>query len=301
MSAWHDGLDQFRVDPGKRFRLADRPTSWLPEPARHLPKAEAKARARELLSDGREELALLQERLYAENRRALLLVFQAMDAGGKDGTIRHVMSGVNPQGCQVASFKVPSTEELAHDYLWRYNKALPERGRIGIFNRSHYEEVLVVRVHPELLERQHIPGAKPTKAFWQKRFEDINSWEGRLARSGTRIVKFFLNVSKDEQRKRFLDRIADPAKSWKWGAGDLAERAHWASYQRAYQDAIAATSTTYAPWYVIPADRKYVMRALVSGIVVKELAALGPRFPAVSEQQRADLALAEQALRAEHD
>ena len=299
MAAEQDGLDQFRVDPGTQFRLADRPTSWLPEPARDLPKREAKKRARELLTDGRAELAVLQERLYAENRRALLLVFQAMDAGGKDGTIRHVLSGVNPQGCQVFSFKVPSEEELDHDYLWRYHKGVPERGRIGVFNRSHYEEVLVVRVHPELLERQHIPGAKPTKALWQRRYEDINSWEHHLAESGTRIVKFFLHVSKDEQRKRFLDRIDDPTKNWKWGAGDLAERAHWDSYQRAYQDAIAATSTTHAPWYVIPADRKYVMRALVSSIVVRELDALRPRFAPVSGQQHVDLAQARQALQAE--
>ena len=291
-----DPFAQFRVAPGTRARLVDRPTSWLPTSAEGRSKAETRAAAEKLLGDGRSTLSDLQERLYAGDQHSLLLVFQAMDAAGKDGTIRHVMSGVNPQGCQVFSFKVPSTEELDHDYLWRYNKALPERGRIGIFNRSHYEEVLVVRVHPELLEKQRIPEAKPTKKFWRTRYREINEWESRLAGSGTRIVKFFLHVSKDEQRKRFLDRIDDPAKNWKFGAADLAERAYWDDYQQAYEDALSATSTHLAPWYVIPADRKYVMRSLVAQIVVAELKALKPKFPTVSHDAQQSLAVARRQL-----
>jgi PPK2 family polyphosphate:nucleotide phosphotransferase len=296
----YEQLGEFRVDDGKGFRLAEHPTSWLPEAARDLPKAEAKARSERILEDAREDLDELQQRLYAENHNALLLVFQAMDAGGKDGTIRHVMSGVNPQGCQVYSFKAPSAEEQDHDYLWRCQRALPERGRIGIFNRSHYEEVLVVRVHPELLGAEHLRGAKPTKSFWQRRYRQINDWERHLEENGTRVVKFFLNVSKDEQRKRFLERLEDPSKNWKWADGDLAERAHWDEYQEAYEDAIAGTATRHAPWYVIPADRKHVMRSLVSTIVVSELKRLDPKYPEVTGEQRERIATARAALGEQH-
>jgi PPK2 family polyphosphate:nucleotide phosphotransferase len=282
-------LSQFRIVPGSPAGLAERPTSWLPEAARDLPAKKAKKRAKKVLDGATEELAELQRRFYAADRRALLLVFQALDAGGKDGTIRHVMSGVNPQGCQVYSFKVPSAEELAHDYLWRYNRALPERGRIGIFNRSHYEEVLVVRVHPELLVKQRTPNAQPTKEFWDGRLQEICDWERRLADTGTHIVKFFLHLSKDEQRKRFLDRIDDESKNWKLEPGDLAEREHWSAYQDAYEQALTATATDHAPWYVIPADRKYIMRSLVSRIVVDELAALDPRYPTVSDSKHEQL------------
>lgn len=296
----YEQLDEFRVEDGKGFRLSERPTAWLPEAVRDLPKAEAKEQAERILDDAREELDELQQRLYAENRNALLLVFQAMDAGGKDGTIRHVMSGVNPQGCQVYSFKAPSAEEQDHDYLWRCQKALPERGRIGIFNRSHYEEVLVVRVHPELLGAEHLRAAKPTRSFWESRYRQISDWERHLDENGTRVVKFFLHVSKDEQRKRFLDRLDDPAKNWKWSDGDLAERAHWDEYQEAYEDAIAGTATHHAPWYVIPADRKYVMRSLVSAIVVGELKRLDPTYPEVTGEQRDRIAAARTAL-SDHD
>jgi PPK2 family polyphosphate:nucleotide phosphotransferase len=285
-------LDQFKVKPGSRLRLADRDTAWLPPEVRGLPKREAKAEALKLLADDRDRLSELQQKLYAADSHSLLLVFQAMDAAGKDGTIQHVMNGVNPQGCQVFSFKVPSAEELDHDFLWRYNRSLPERGRIGIFNRSHYEEVLVVRVHPALLAKQRIPGAKPTKALWQRRYQDINNWEQRLTENGTHIVKFFLHVSKDEQRKRFLDRLDDPSKNWKFSAADLQERAYWDDYQKCFQEALIATSTQACPWYVIPADRKYVMRALVASIAVRELESLQPTYPKVDADQEIILAQA---------
>ena len=287
-------LARFRADAD--FRIGASPTDWLPDEARDLPKSEAKRRTAQVLDDARDRLDELQQRLYAQHRDALLLVFQAMDAGGKDGTIRHVMSGVNPQGCQVYSFKAPSAEEQDHDYLWRCQKALPERGRIGIFNRSHYEEVLVVRVHPQLLGAERLHGAEPTTSFWQQRYRQINDWERHLHENGTRVVKFFLHVSKDEQRRRFLSRLEDPTKNWKWAADDLAERAHWDAYQQAYEDAIRATSTAHAPWYVIPADRKYVMRALVSAIAVRELEARDPPYPHVSAAQREQIDAARTAL-----
>ena len=293
--------EQFRVRPGARLRLADHPTDWLPPAARAASKEERKERAADELSDARTEIDELQQRLYADNCRALLLVFQAMDAGGKDSTIRHVLSGVNPQGCQVTSFKVPSTEELEHDFLWRYSRALPEKGRIGVFNRSHYEEVLVVRVHPELLIRQRIPDAKPTRAFWRRRYEHIVNWEARLEESGIHVVKFFLNVSLEEQAKRFLERIDDPSKNWKFSAADLVERKSWDAYQAAFAEALPATSTERSPWYVIPADRKYVMRGLVGRIVADELRDLGARWPVLTPGQHADLESARAELVAEVD
>jgi PPK2 family polyphosphate:nucleotide phosphotransferase len=253
-------VDHCRVKPGEKFRLADHDPAWAGDPKR--PKQERKLAAEKILSQDVSELAEAQELLYAANTWSVLLIFQAMDAAGKDGTIRHVMSGVNPQGCQVYSFKHPSAEELDHNFLWRCMKSLPERGRIGIFNRSYYEEVLIVRVHPELLAGQRIPGAKASKELWQARYEDINNFEQHLARNGTAILKFFLNVSKEEQRKRFMERIENTEKHWKFSAGDVAEREYWDDYMRAYEKMLAATSTTHSPWYVIPADHNIITRAI---------------------------------------
>lgn len=247
-----------------------------------------------------DELAKSQELLWASGSRALLVVLQAMDAAGKDGTIKHVMSGVNPQGCEVTAFKQPSTEELSHDFLWRASRALPERGRIGIFNRSYYEEVLVVRVHPELLARgAPVPAKGPGKAVWQERYEDINAFERHLHRNGTQIVKIFLHVSRDEQKRRFLDRLDDPAKYWKFSAADLAERGHWDDYMAAYEEALTATSTSWAPWYVVPADHKYALRALVGGIVVHAIDEMDLPLPQVPPDDLPALARAKDELLAE--
>ena len=292
-------LDALRVQPGQRFRLSDRETDWLPPQLRDLDKGELRERARELLDASRSSLADAQERLYADDRHSLLLVFQAMDAAGKDGTIKHVMSGVNPAGTQVTSFKAPSAEELDHDFLWRVARALPERGRVGIFNRSHYEEVLVVRVHPEYLDGQRLPSDTRGEELWRQRYESINGFERHLARNGTVIVKFFLNVSKREQRQRFLDRLDDADKTWKFNSGDVAERGHWDEYMTAYEDALSATSTEWAPWYVIPADRKPVMRALVANVVARTVDGMDLRFPEVPDEERAALAQARARLAAE--
>jgi len=292
-------LDALRVQPGQRFRLSDRETDWLPPQLRDLDKGERRERARELLDASRSSLADAQERLYADDRHSLLLVFQAMDAAGKDGTIKHVMSGVNPAGTQVTSFKAPSAEELDHDFLWRVARALPERGRVGIFNRSHYEEVLVVRVHPEYLDGQRLPSDTRGEELWRQRYESINGFERHLARNGTVIVKFFLNVSKREQRQRFLDRLDDADKTWKFNSGDVAERGHWDEYMTAYEDALSATSTEWAPWYVIPADRKPVMRALVANVVARTVDGMDLRFPEVPDEERAALAQARARLAAE--
>jgi PPK2 family polyphosphate:nucleotide phosphotransferase len=273
-------IERCRVTAGQRFRLAHHDSGWAGDG--ELPKKERKKFAEELLSQDVSKLAEAQELLYAANSWSVLLIFQAMDAAGKDGTIRHVMSGVNPQGCQVFSFKHPSAEELDHNFLWRCMKALPERGRIGIFNRSYYEEVLIVRVHPELLKAQRIPGAKPTKDLWQARYQDINHFEQHLARNGTAIIKFFLNVSKEEQRQRFLERIDDPQKHWKFSAADVEQRAYWDDYMRAYEKMLAATSTPWAPWYVIPADHKWVTRAMVANIIVSTIRDLKLSYPTVS-------------------
>ena len=292
-------LDALRVQPGQRFRLSDRETDWLPPQLRDLDKGELRERARELLDASRSSLSDAQERLYADDRYSLLLVFQAMDAAGKDGTIKHVMSGVNPAGTQVTSFKAPSAEELDHDFLWRVARALPERGRVGIFNRSHYEEVLVVRVHPEYLDGQRLPSDTRGEELWRQRYESINGFERHLARNGTVIVKFFLNVSKREQRQRFLDRLDDADKTWKFNSGDVAERGHWDEYMTAYEDALSATSTEWAPWYVIPADRKPVMRALVANVVARTVDGMDLRFPEVPDEERAALAQARARLAAE--
>ena len=286
MAADHD---RFRVAPDKKFRLAD-----------HDPddtgRFDNKEDGRRHLAKGLERLRELQERLYAQDEWSLLLIFQAMDAAGKDSVIEHVMSGVNPQGCQVYSFKAPSSEELDHDFLWRTARCLPERGRIGVFNRSHYEEVLVVRVHPSILERQKLPARLVSKDIWKERFQDIRSFERHLARNGTAVRKFFLNVSREEQRKRFLARLDEPEKNWKFAAADVEERQHWDDYMKCYQDALEATSTEQAPWYVIPADHKWFTRLAVADVIVEALEEMDPQFPTVSAAQREELARARALL-----
>jgi PPK2 family polyphosphate:nucleotide phosphotransferase len=287
----------FRVKPGKKFRLTDHDPAWAGD--EEIPEKKRKSRAKEILEASREELATTQELLYAADTWSVLVVFQAMDAAGKDGAIKHVMSGVNPQGVTVTSFKHPSAKELDHTYLWRCMLALPERGRIGIFNRSYYEEVLIVRVHPHLLEAQRIPGSTPGKRTWAERFDDINAFERHLARNGTAIVKFFLNVSRSEQRKRFLDRIDEPAKHWKFSASDVSERGHWSDYMKAYEEAIAATSTEHAPWYVVPADKKWVSRAVVGTVLAGTIKNLGLQWPEVGPAKLEQIAAARRQLEAE--
>ena len=283
---------RYRVDDGKRFRLEDM------DPADTAGLA-LKDKAKELLGRGVETLRDLQEKLYAQDRWSVLLIFQAMDAAGKDGTIEHVMSGINPQGCEVHSFKAPSAEELDHDFMWRTTCRLPERGRIGIFNRSYYEEVLVARVHPEILGRQKIPAEFKTKKIWNERFEDINAFERYLARNGTLIRKFFLHVSKAEQRRRFLERIAEPEKNWKFSLADAKERGFWKDYMEAYEDVIRHTSTPWAPWHVVPADNKWFTRLAVAAAVVDGMQSIDLHFPRVDDAQRAELAKARAALMAE--
>jgi PPK2 family polyphosphate:nucleotide phosphotransferase len=292
-----DILKKFRVQPGKKFRLKDHDPAWSGN--EDVPKAERKEFAEKILTQDVKELAEEQEKLYASDTWSLLVIFQAMDAAGKDGTIKHVMSGINPQGCQVYSFKQPSHEELDHTFLWRCMRALPERGRIGIFNRSYYEEVLVIKVHPELVATQRIPDSQPDKEFWRHRYDDINNFEAHLSRNGTKVVKFFLNVSKDEQRQRFLDRINDPEKHWKFSAGDIAERAHWNEYMRAYEECLEETSTDDAPWYVIPADHKWVSRALVAVILTETIRSLDVDWPEVTAQQKNAITEAKRALEGE--
>ena len=298
MTLSHKVIDELMVHPGTRAALSHRSTSetraaWLGPVARSSPKNIAEHD----LEEFKKELESAQELLYADGAWALLLIFQALDAGGKDGTIKHVMSGVNPQGCEVFSFKQPSTEELRHDFLWRCAKALPERGRIGIFNRSYYEEVLVVRVHPELIAPQHLPsGSEASSRLWQGRYEDINAFEHHLHRNGTRVVKFFLHISKEEQRRRLLARLDDPAKQWKFSPADLAERSHFDEYQQAYEEALTATSTSWAPWYVVPADHKPAAHALVGAIVVNAIDELSLQPPAIGEEQARELENARKAL-----
>lgn len=249
-----------------------------------------------LLQVGIEKLAEYQDILYAQNNYALLIIFQAMDAAGKDGTIKHVMSGINPQGCQVFSFKAPSSEELDHDYLWRSFKALPERGRIGIFNRSYYEEVLVVRVHPELLDKQQLPPEAKGKKIWKRRFEEINNFEKYLVDNGIIVLKFYLNVSKNEQKKRFLKRIDRPEKNWKFSSSDAKERGFWDDYMKAYEDMFTNTSTEWAPWYIIPADHKWFTRLAVAYFIYEKMRSLNLRYPQVSEEHRQELLRAKEIL-----
>ena len=286
-------IDPYRVTKGKGFRLR----KFDPGDTQHL-TSESKPRAKAMLDKGVQWLAELQDKLYAQDRWSVLLVFQAMDAAGKDGTIKHVMSGVNPQGCQVYSFKQPSPEELDHDFLWRSTKCLPERGRIGIFNRSYYEEVLVVRVHQELLQRQKLPERVVTKSIFDERLQDIAAFERYLARNGVLILKFFLNVSPEEQKRRFLERLEEPDKNWKYSSADVAERQHWDEYMSAYEEAIRATAAKHAPWYVVPADNKWFTRLVVAGAIVDGLERLDLAYPQVDEAQRKELAAARAMLMA---
>jgi PPK2 family polyphosphate:nucleotide phosphotransferase len=286
-------IKRFRIDKPDKFRLADFDTADTC--GLDIQKAEAKA----MLADGIERLAKLQEVLYADNRWAVLVVFQAMDAAGKDGAIKHVMSGVNPQGCQVHAFKQPSAEELDHDFLWRIAKALPERGRIGIFNRSYYESVLVERVHPEFLPKTRLPEEALGKDIWDGRFKSIRHFESHLARNGTLILKFFLHISKEEQRRRFLDRLEEPGKRWKFEMGDVSERKLWDKYMHAYEDAIRETSRPEAPWYVVPADHKWFARIVIAEAIVEALEDLKLEFPKVEGKALKALEQVRGALMAE--
>ena len=283
--------DPFRITDGAGFRLKN----IDPKDTLDL-NSEDKPRAKEALATGVEALAELQDMLYAQDRWAVLLIFQAMDAAGKDGAIKHVMSGVNPQGCQVFSFKAPSSEDLDHDYLWRCIKCLPERGRVGIFNRSYYEETLAVRVHPEFLEKQKLPPELTGDNVWKGRFKDIRNFERYLSRNGTIIRKFFLHVSKGEQKRRFLERLNDPDKNWKFSANDSKERGYWNDYMTAYEDTIRNTASKYAPWYVVPADNKWFTRVVVAAAVIEALASLELAYPKVGKQQLEELEAAKQAL-----
>ena len=288
----------FQVPTKGRVRLDDYDPEWAGKKEfKELSKDELKTFAKGVLQRNIADLADAQERLYASDTHSVLIVLQASDAAGKDGTIKHVLSGINPQGCQIYAFKKPSSEDLDHTFLWRYMKCLPERGRIGIFNRSYYEDVLVVRVHPEWLT--NVGRTDRGKDFWQDRYDDINAFEQHLTRNGTLVLKFFLNVSKNEQRKRFLERLERPEKNWKFSSTDLEERKHWSAYREAFEQMVQNTSTTWAPWWVIPADHKWVTRALVASIVTRSTNKLGVAFPEVSEQDRKRLAIARKELLAE--
>jgi PPK2 family polyphosphate:nucleotide phosphotransferase len=287
-----DLAGRYRVSNGSRFRLKDISPSdaW----GKRL-----KPIAGEMLKQGCKRMSDLQERLYAQDRWSVLLIFQAMDAAGKDGTIKHVMAGVNPQGVDVHSFKAPSSEELDHDFLWRTARRLPRRGHIGIFNRSYYEETLVVRVHQNILARQQLPRELVTKNIWRERFEDINGFERYLTRQGVVVRKIFLHVSKEEQRDRFIERLAKPEKNWKFSPADVGERAHFTEYMSAYEDMIRHTATEWAPWHVVPADRKWFTRLVVSAIVIDAIQSLDPRFPEVNAKTRAEFKKTRAALEAE--
>jgi len=294
---WQD----LRVAPGAAANLAGRSTTWKGDDEfGDMSRKELDATAKKILAQGVEELADAQELLWASDSRALLVVFQAIDAAGKDSTIKHVMSGVNPQGVHVVSFKKPSTEELDHTFLWRIARAAPERGQIGIFNRSHYEEVVALQVHPDWLDQRLPPGPRDA-AFWNARYDDLNAFEHHLARNGVSVVKFFLHVSKAEQKKRFLARLDNPNKLWKFSAADVAERKHWDAYMQAYDAAITATSTDWAPWFVIPADQKHVMQAMVVRILVETITGLDLHWPEVTDKEREADARARRELEAEPD
>jgi len=282
-------VEPYRVENGKEFRLKD----FDPADTGHL---HSKEQAQKLLERGVADMTRLQDKLYAEDRWGVLLIFQGMDAAGKDGVIKHVMSGVNPQGCQVYPFKEPSSEDLNHDYLWRTMERVPERGRIGIFNRSYYEEVLIVRVHPEVLKRERIPPSLVTQNIWKDRFEDINAFERYLSRNGIVIRKFFLNLSKKEQKKRFLDRLDQAEKNWKLSAPDIHEREYWDKYMDAYEDMIVHTATKHAPWYVVPADNKWFERIVVAAAVVDTLEGLKLSYPKVDSEKRKELKAARAVL-----
>jgi len=287
-----DVLKKLTAEPGKKHKVSDFKTDYTA----NLKKKDAK----ELLDENIEKLATLQDKLYAHDRYAILVTFQAMDAAGKDGTVKHVMSGVNPQGCQVYSFKVPSAEDLDHDYLWRIYKCLPERGRIGIFNRSHYEDVLVAKVHPSIVLNGKLPDINKVEdiddKFWEKRYRQINDFEKHLTENGTIVIKFFLNVSHEEQEKRFMARLEDEAKNWKFSSGDLKERAYWDDYMKAYSDMISETSTENAPWYVIPADNKWFMRYAVGQIICDRMEKLNLHYPILDDAAKKDIEYAKSIL-----
>ena len=286
-------VDPFRITKGKNFRLKDF------DPADTCGLKMDKGEAAKMLQRGNEWLAEEQEMLYAQDRWSVLLIFQAMDAAGKDGTIKHVMSGVNPQGCQVFSFKQPSSEDLDHDFMWRYAKSLPERGRIGIFNRSYYEEVLVVRVHPEILERQKLPPKLVSKHIWDERLADIAHFEDYITRQGTLVLKFFLNVSRKEQKNRFMERLDKPKKNWKFSASDVHERRFWSDYMYAFEEAIRATASKHAPWYIVPADNKWFTRLFVAAAIVSAIEELSLSFPKIDDKMKKELAAARAGLAGE--
>ena len=293
-------IDQLRVKPGKKVNLNDFDPGWAQtSELKDVGKETVRQKAAEMLEANKVELAKAQELLWATDIHSVLIVLQAMDAAGKDGIIKHVMSGLNPQGCQVNSFRKPSAEDTDHNFLWRYMRRLPERGQIGIFNRSYYEDVLIVKVHPKLLELQQLPPGKRGDGFWQKRYEDINAFEHHLVRNGTLVLKFFLHISKSEQKERFLERLDNPDKHWKFSEADLAERGHWDDYQTAFEDAFGATSTKWAPWYVIPANHKWVSRTVIADILTSSIQALDLEFPKVSEEKQIKLAEAKQQLEQE--
>jgi PPK2 family polyphosphate:nucleotide phosphotransferase len=290
-------IEAVRISPGEKVRLKDFPTDFVNHgEMRRKNKTALKEKLKELLEQDLLELAKAQDLLYASDTYSVLMILQAMDGAGKDSTVKHVMSGVNPQGCQVFSFKQPSAEELDHNFLWRCMKALPERGRIGIFNRSYYEEVLVVRIHPEWLIAQKLPDGDARKSFWENRFNDINAFERHLVRNGIIILKFFLHVSKREQKKRFLERLDDPKKNWKFSAADVAERVLWSKYMAAYEEMLNETSTSWAPWYVIPADHKWITRALVADILVSKITDLKLQYPQLSRKQKRELIKSRESL-----
>jgi PPK2 family polyphosphate:nucleotide phosphotransferase len=302
MSRRQHVLEHLRVEPGAKAGLHDRDPAWTGGPDYEgLSEKELKEEARAILHRGIAELAAAQELLWSSDCDAILVVFQALDAAGKDSAISHVMTGVNPQGVHVASFKQPSSEELDHTYLWRITKALPERGRIGIFNRSHYEEVVALQVHPEWVDAQRLPSRCRGPAFWDDRYEDINAFERHLDRNGTTVVKFFLHVSKAEQKRRFLARLDRPNKEWKFSAGDVAERQHWDAYMDAFEDAITATSTPWAPWYVVPADHKAVAQAMVVQVLVEVMHGLNLEYPKVTGAQHEQNVRARAVLESEPD
>jgi PPK2 family polyphosphate:nucleotide phosphotransferase len=293
-------IKKCRVIPGKKVDLIRFGTGWAQdEELKAAGKEAVKERALDILEQNRRELDAAQELLWASDTDAVLIILQGMDTSGKDGTIKHVMSGVNPQGCRVTSFKVPSDEELDHDFLWRYWRHLPARGEIGVFNRSYYEEVLVVKVHLELVEAQHLPEGKRNKQFWKARYEDINAYERHLTQNGTVILKFFLHISKEEQKERLLDRLKKEEKLWKFSVSDLAERQYWDDHIEAYEDMLHATSTEWAPWYVIPADHKWVARTLVADIISTTIQSLDLRYPRVTDEQRMALRNARKQLEQE--
>jgi PPK2 family polyphosphate:nucleotide phosphotransferase len=293
-------VTDLRVSPGASADIDSRPTVWAGVGEyKSLSKPELDAAAKNILQRGIDRLSDAQELLWASDTHSVLVVFQAMDAAGKDSTIEHVMSGVNPQGVQVASFKQPSSEELDHTFLWRIQKNAPERGRIGIFNRSQYEEVIALQVHPEWLAMQSLPDGDRGRSFWAGRYDDLNAFERHLDRNGTKVVKLFLHVSKAEQKKRFMARLDNPDKLWKFNASDVAERAHWDEYMAAYEDAITATSTEWAPWHIVPADHKHVMQALTVAILVDTIESLDLRYPTVSDKDRERNAEARRLLEAE--